>query len=158
MREDIPIRQLSLILETLGDHASRIRDPIWLTEYIRHRLVRNDMPSFSGCHGGYASGVTIDPSMEDRIAAGAEHSDRAACSIRMSPAAVEITCRQIAQQVKKLESMGRPPIVLVSPKIRPALRQITLETLPELRIISYNEIARGTDIESVALVADPVPA
>lgn len=156
LREDVPIRQLSLILETLGDHATRIRDPIWLTEYIRHRLARTICHRYRDSNG-VLQVVTIDPAMEDRIAAGAEHTERG-LFIRMSPAAVEITCRQIAQQVKKLESLGRPPVVLVSPKIRPALRQITMETLPDLRILSYNEIARGTDIESVALVADPVPA
>lgn len=156
LREDIPIRQLSLILETLGDHAGRVRDPLWLTEYIRHRLARTICHRFRDSNG-VLHVVTMDPAMEDRIAAGAEHSERG-MFIRMSPAAIEITCRQIAQQIKKLESLGRPPVVLVSPKIRPALRQMTLEALPDLRILSYNEIARGTDIESVALVADPVPA
>ncbi|MEC8801644.1 MAG: flagellar biosynthesis protein FlhA, partial [Planctomycetota bacterium] len=40
LREEVSIRQLSLILETLGDYASRTSDPIWLTEYVRNRLSR----------------------------------------------------------------------------------------------------------------------
>ncbi len=155
LREDVPIRQLGLIMETLGDYAPRMKDPIWLTEYVRHRLARTISHRFRDQHGKLHV-VTLDPAMEDRIAAGSEHTERG-LFIRMSPAASEITCRQIAAQVKKLESLGRPPLVLVSPKIRPALRQITQDTLPELRILSYNEIARGTDVESVAMVSDPVP-
>ena len=40
LREQVPIRQLSPILETLGDYAGRTKDPILLAEYVRHRLAR----------------------------------------------------------------------------------------------------------------------
>ena len=40
LREDVPIRQLGIIMETLGDFAPRTKDPIWLCEYVRHRLAR----------------------------------------------------------------------------------------------------------------------
>ena len=40
LREDVPIRQLGLICETLGDFASGIKDPILLTEYVSNRLLR----------------------------------------------------------------------------------------------------------------------
>jgi flagellar biosynthesis protein FlhA len=40
LREDVPIRQLGTILETLGDYAQRTKDPVLLTEYVRHRLAR----------------------------------------------------------------------------------------------------------------------
>ncbi|MFO0922071.1 MAG: flagellar biosynthesis protein FlhA [Pirellulales bacterium] len=153
LREDVPIKQLGLILETLGDYAPRMKDPMWLTEYVRHRLARTISHRYRDPQGRLHV-VTLDPSMEDRIAAGTEHTDRG-LFIRMSPAATEVTCRQIAAQVKKLETLGKPALLLVSPKIRPALRQITQDTLPDLRILSYNEIAQGTDVESVALVTDP---
>ena len=155
LREDIPIKQLAQIMETLGDFAPRIKDPLWLVEYVRHRLARTISHRFRDSLGRLHV-ITLDPAMEDRIAAGAEHTDRG-LFIRMSPAAIDITCQQIATQMKKLEMLGHPPIVLVSPKIRPALRQMTQDTLPGLRVLSYNEIARDTSIESVAMVSDPVP-
>ena len=40
LREGVPIRQFGAILETLGDYAPRTRDPVLLTEYVRHRLAR----------------------------------------------------------------------------------------------------------------------
>src|SRR5262249_25947073 len=40
LREQVSIRQLGLILETLGDHGTRSKDPILLAEYVRHRLAR----------------------------------------------------------------------------------------------------------------------
>ncbi len=153
LREDIPIRQLSLILETLGDHAGRIKDPIWLTEYVRHRLARTISHRYRDANTQLRV-VTLDPAVEDRIAAGTEHNDRG-LFIRMSPAAISTTCQQIAEQMKKLDQAARPRCLLVSPRIRASVRQITQDTLPDLRILSYNEISRDTNIESVGMVTDP---
>ena len=91
--------------------------------------------------------------MEDRVAAGTEQTDRG-IFIRMSPDVIAKTCSKISDQIKKLDAMGKPRCVLVSPKIRVALRQITQESMPDLRILSYNEISRDTSIESVAMVSD----
>jgi len=153
LREDIPIRQLSLILETLGDHAPRMKDPIWLTEYVRARLARTISHRYRDANGQLRV-VTLDPAVEDRIAAGTEHNDRG-LFIRMSPAAISTTCQQIAEQVRKLDQASRPRCILVSPRIRASMRQITQDTLPDLRILSYNEISRDTNIESVGMVSDP---
>ena len=75
LREQVSIRQLGLILETLGDHAGRTKDPIWLAEYARHRLARTICGSLRD-EQQRLHVVTMDPAMEDRIAAGIEHSDR----------------------------------------------------------------------------------
>jgi flagellar biosynthesis protein FlhA len=93
--------------------------------------------------------------MEDRIAAGFEFSDRG-LMIRMSPQAIEITCQQIAAQLKNLKVAGQRPILLVSPRIRPALRQMTQTHLPDLKILSHSEITLQTQVVSVGLVSDPV--
>lgn len=155
LREDIPIRQLGLIFETLGDFAPRIKDPIWLTEYVRNRLARTICQRFSDSQGRMHV-VTMDPAMEDRIAAGFEITDRGLL-IRMSSQAIEITCQQIASQLRQLTQAGHRPVILVSPRIRPALRQITQSYLPDLRILSHTETTSQSQIISVGLVTDPVP-
>lgn len=152
LREDIPIRQLSIILETLGDYAHRVKDPLWLTEYVRHRLARTISHRYRDA-SGVLRVVTLDPAMEDRIAAGTEQTDRGVF-IRMSPDAISKTCNRISDQVRKLDQLGKPRCVIVSPKIRVPLRQITQESLPDLRILSYNEISRDTTVESIAMVSD----
>jgi flagellar biosynthesis protein FlhA len=152
LREDIPIRQLSTILETLGDNAQRLKDPMLLTEYVRHRLARTISQRFRD-NQQRLHVVTLDPAMEDRIAASMEHTDRGLL-IRMSPPVIEATCQQIAIQIKKLEQAGRPRILLVSPRIRPAVRQITQNYLPDLRVLSYNEVTRDTQLEAIGLVSD----
>lgn len=152
LREQVPIRQLAKILETLGDHAGRIKDPILLTEFVRHKLARTICTRYRDAEKRLFV-VTLDPALEDRIRAGFEHTDRG-MFIRMSPQAIEATCKLMARDIERLSAQNRQPIVLVSPQIRAAVKQMTQPHLPLLAVLSYNEITRDTTIESVAMVAD----
>lgn len=152
LREQVSIKQLAAILETLGDYATRTKDPVLLTEYVRHRLARSICTRYRDKEGRLYV-VTLDPAMEDRIRAGVEHGDHG-LFIRMSPQAVEHTCRLIAQEINRLTASRHPPVLLVSPQIRAAVKQMTNTHLPALVVLSYNEITRDTQIESAAMVAD----
>jgi len=152
LREQVSIRRLGAILETLGDYAPRTKDPILLAEFVRARLARTISTRYRDAENRLYV-VTLDPALEDRIRAGFEHTERG-LFIRMSPQAVEATCRLIAGEAEKLTAANHPPIVLVSPQIRAALKEMTLPHLPSLIVLSYNEITRDTKIESVAMVTD----
>jgi len=152
LREQVPIRQLGIILETLGDYAPRTKDPILLVEFTRARLARTICTKYRDRENRLHV-VTLDPALEDRIRAGFEHTERG-LFVRMSPQAIETTCRLIAAEVAKLTAANRPPVVLVSPQIRYALKEMTSSHLPNLIVLSYNEITRDTKIESVAMITD----
>ncbi len=152
LREQVPIRQLSIILETLGDYVGRTKDPVWLTEYVRNRLARTLCTRYRDSENRLFV-VTLDPALEERIAAGIEHNDRG-LFVRMSPQAVEKTCTLIAQGVAKLTQEHHPAVLLVSPQIRPGLKQMTASNLPNLHVLSYNEVTRDTKIEAVGIIAD----
>lgn len=119
LREQVPIRQLAKILETLGDHAGRIKDPQLLTEFVRHKLARTICTRYRDAEKRLFV-VTLDPALEDRIRAGFEQTE-GGMFIRMSPQAIEITCKLIAKELEKLTTHNRQPIVLVSPQIRARL-------------------------------------
>ena len=156
LREGVPIRQLGAILETLGDYAGRTKDSLVLTEYVRHRLARTICTRYRDREGRLHV-VTLDPALEDRVRAGIEHTDRG-LFVRMSPQAIEATCKALNQEVDKLRRGHHPPIVLVGPQIRAGLKQLTTPHLPHLIVLSYNEITRDTIIESVGMTSDAVPA
>jgi flagellar biosynthesis protein FlhA len=156
LREQVPIRQLAPILERLADYAGRTKDPVLLTEHVRHRLARIICGRYRDAENRLHV-VTLDPAMEDRLRAGIEHTERG-LFLRMSPQTVDATCRAIGKEVEKLVRSNRPPVVLVSPQIRAGLKQLTGPHLPQLVVLSYNEITRDTLIESVGMAADAVGA
>jgi flagellar biosynthesis protein FlhA len=152
LREQISIRQLSVILETLGDHAPRSKDPILLAEYVRHRLARQICTRYRNAEGELHV-IAFDPALEDRIRAGFEHSDRG-LFIRLSPQSVEAICRSVGSEVTKLTARSHTPIVLVSPQIRAAVKRLTENHLPQLVVMSFNEVTRDTKIVTLGMVAD----
>jgi flagellar biosynthesis protein FlhA len=91
--------------------------------------------------------------MEERIRAGFDHNERG-LFIRMSPQAIEATCTSIHKQLEKLTAAGHTPIVLVSPQIRAALKQITENHLPQLVVLSFNEVTRDTQVVTLGLATD----
>ncbi|QDU98238.1 flagellar biosynthesis protein FlhA [Lignipirellula cremea] len=152
LREDVPIRQLATILEALGDNASKSKDPVLLTELVRHRLARTLCARYRDAENRLHV-ITLDPALEDRISKGIEHNERG-LFLRMSPPAIETTNRLIAAQMDKLNRAGHQPLLLCSPQIRAGLKQLTLSQLPRLVVLSYNEITRDTRIESYGIVSD----
>ncbi len=156
LREQVPIRHLSTILETLGDYAGRSKDPILLTEYVRHRLARVICSRYRDNESRLYV-VTLDPVIEDRIRAGFDHNERG-LFIKLAPQAVESICQSIAAECEKLTRANKRAVVLVSPQIRAALKQLTTSHIPNLIVLSYNEVTRDTQIESVGMVTDAVQA
>ena len=154
LRERVPIRQLGMILETLGDYVSKTTDAIWLAEQVRSRLARTLCTQYRDAEQRLHV-VTLDPSLEDRVANGIDHEDRG-FAIRIPPQAVNAICHRIAESLEPLKSRGLPEIVLVGPRIRPGLRQLTASALPRLVVLSYNEITQDTKTESVGIVTDSV--
>src|SRR4030095_12673600 len=65
LREEVPIRQLSQVLETLGDYAGKTKDLVFLTEYVRHRLARTICTRYRDTDGRVFV-LTLDPALEDK--------------------------------------------------------------------------------------------
>lgn len=156
LRERVSIRNLETILETLGTYADRTKDLTILTEYVRHSLSRVICQQYRDAQRTMHV-VTIDPAIEDVISGNVEFTERG-MNIKLSPQIAETITRGIAQHVDQLAAAGRPPVVVCSPHIRAAVRQITASSLPNLAVISLNEITRDTQVEAVGQVGGETAA
>jgi flagellar biosynthesis protein FlhA len=65
---------------------------------------------------------------------------------------VQHLCQKIAAELNKLTAMNLPPVVLVNPQIRAALKQMTSATIPNLVVLSFSEITHDTQVSSVGIV------
>ncbi len=153
VREGVSIRQLGSILETLGEYAPRTKDPVVLAEFVRQRLGRAISTRYRD-RDKRLRVMTLDPALEDEIVAGTQIGERG-ISVRLPSQVVESVCRQLDREASRLAAAGQRPVVLVSPQIRPAVKHITAGQLPNLVVLSYNEITRDTQIESLATIGPP---
>ena len=150
LRERVPIRNLETILETLGMYAERTKELGLLTEFVRHALSRTICQQYRD-KDRVLRVVTFDPALEDILAAGVEHGERG-MMIKLSPQVSEAVTRGISGQLEHLTGPGFAPVVLTTPQIRAALRQITSASLPNLAVLSLSEITRDTQVESAGQV------
>lgn len=150
LREQVAIRQLGAIMEILGEYGRQTKDPFILTEQVRARLARTICTKYRNSEGVLHC-VLMDPALEDQIRAGFEYSEHG-MFIRLSPNAINNLCQKILTELEKLTQLNMPPVVLVNPQIRLALKHMTSSTIPGLVVLSYNETTPDTQIVSVGVV------
>ncbi len=152
LRERVPVRDLEVILETLGDWAARTKDPEILTEYARNALARTICQLYRNRENKMYC-VTLDPKIEDLINKHLERSDRGTF-LTLSPGTQNKILAAAKSEVEKAirSSGGQTPVVLCSPQVRAWMRRIIESALPQVAVLAFNEIVRGVEIESLGLV------
>ncbi|HAL01836.1 MAG TPA: EscV/YscV/HrcV family type III secretion system export apparatus protein, partial [Lachnospiraceae bacterium] len=151
LSEEISIRDLLTIFECLADHATVTRDTDLLTEYVRQSLKRAISSKFFG--GNQAvSVVTLDPKVEQEIMASVKQSEQGAY-ITLAPDRIKQIIDSAKVEVKKLEDIGKSPIVLTSPIVRMYFKKITEDYFKNLAVISYNEVESDVELQSVGMIS-----
>ncbi|HUT02209.1 MAG TPA: flagellar biosynthesis protein FlhA [Phycisphaerae bacterium] len=152
LKDGIPIRNLAQILESLSDHASRTKDPAMLTELTRKCLVRTITEQYADFAGRILA-IVLDPGLEYELRGRiSKESDGEILAVPPDKA-MELT-RQIAQAWKTTAEKGQDGTVfLCDPVLRPHLAAILARQMPQLPVLAYDEIAPGTQIDSVGTVS-----
>ena len=148
--ENIPIKNLVLILETLADHASRTKDQTILTEYVRQGLSRQISSQFTD-EANNLNVFTIDPQKEEKLANSLEKSDQGSY-LSLQPAEAQNLINNIVQQAKQLLEQGKEPILLTSPMIRRPIKEMVHRTFSDLTVLSFNELESDVDLQVQGVV------
>jgi flagellar biosynthesis protein FlhA len=148
--ENIPIKNLVLILETLADHAARTKDQTILTEYVRQGLSRQISKQFTGQENNL-NVFTIDPQKEEKLANSLEQSDQGNY-LSLEPAEAQSLINNIVQQAKQLLEQGKEPILLTSPMIRRPIKEMVHRTFSDLTVLSFNELESDVELQVQGVV------
>jgi flagellar biosynthesis protein FlhA len=150
LREGISIRDLLTIFETLADYAATSRDTDILTEYVRQSLKRAISNKFFS-PTETTSVVTLDPKLEQEIMASVKQTEQGAY-MTLDPARTKAIMDSVAVEVKKLEDLGKMPIIITSPIVRVYFKKLTEDYYKDLVVVSYNEIESNIELQSVGMV------
>jgi flagellar biosynthesis protein FlhA len=154
LRERVAIRDLETIVETLAEWAPHTKDHDVLVEYVRNGLRRAICAQYSEIDERGRSRlrcVTMDPALEDVIS-GYIDRNPSGTTFTIPPALANRIARAVAESARPLVEQGRRVVVLASPSVRAQVRQILDPHIAEVAVLGYNEVVRGTDVESVGLV------
>ncbi len=152
LKDRIPIRELPAILESLGENASRTKNPAVLTEAVRKRLGRTITEQYKGADGKI-SAITLHPALEHQITAALQQQgDQVALGLP-AEVALELS-RNVAQAWKAAMEKGTDTVVLLCDSaVRPSLASMLARTVPSLPVVAYDEITLGTEITVIETIS-----
>ena len=150
LRERVPIRDLSTILEAIGDGARSTKEPLFLTEAVRHALSRAISMRYRAPDGAIHA-VALAPDLDTRLGTSVMVQP-GYVGLELSGSDSRLLIESIDRSLKTLALQRYQPILLCTTRIRLALRNLTERHMPQLTVLSYEEILPSVSVQVHAQV------
>ncbi|MFX4261940.1 flagellar biosynthesis protein FlhA [Pelotomaculum propionicicum] len=150
LRERVPIRDLATIMEALADGSRVSKDADYLTEYTRQSLARTICHQYLGA-GSKISVLTLHPKLEQTIVDSIEQTQLGSYPV-LEPGMARQILNKLKESMEKLTLKGLPPVVLCSSRARLPFRRLSERFLPNVAVLSLNEIVPNIEVEAIGTV------
>ena len=147
LTDGIHIRDFRTILETLADHISTTQDVDDLTSAVRTALARVIVQQLFPGETELPL-MTLDPALENVLSQAVNSKTGGG----LEPGLAENLLSSAAQQAEQVEIQGYNPVLLTPPGLRPLLARFLRRALPQLRVISHNEVPDNKSIRIIAVI------
>ncbi len=152
LKNGIPIRELTAILESLAEHASKTKNTAILTEMVRKSLSRTITEQYKD-EAGKISAITLEPVLEHQMTSTLRQEAEAINLALPTEMAMDIS-RKVAQAWKAAMDRGKDKVVLLcDSRLRAPLAVMLSRTVPLLPVIAYDEIVLGTEVEPTETIS-----
>lgn len=151
LRENVSIRDMSTILETLADMAQYTKVPDILVEHVREALARNISRQYQTDEGTVPV-MTLDQDIENAMADAIQETSQGSF-LGIDPETGQAIITAIDNNLEAFAMFNYQPVILCSPMVRPHLKRLTERSLPALVILSHNEISQDVRIESLGSIS-----
>jgi len=146
LKEGVPIRDMETILEALAENVSALKDIDIAVEYVRQALKRTITRRFSEANSLRV--ITLDPRIEDLIIANVKKSDRGSY-LSLDPDMVSKIMAAASETIERVSDVVPQIIVLTSPIVRVYFKKLADQFIPNITVLSYNEIDSTAQIQSI---------
>lgn len=151
LRERVAIKDMVTILECLADNSRVTRDIELLTEYVRFALGRSICSNLID-ENNCITVVTLDPEIENMIGNNIQKSPQGSFPA-LNPDVTNSIFSSIKNLMDNMYFNNNIPVILVSPKIRPAFRKLIEMVFPNIMVLSLNEIPNDIEIKAEGVVS-----
>ncbi len=146
LREDIPIRDLETILESVSDVAPKTKDMTQIIESVRESLKRTITRKF--CEGGQLKVITLDAELEKSMVASLTKGDQE-YFMALNPDVMQAFITQIGTCVKKFAELSSRPVLLTSQVLRIYVYRLLQPFYPNICVLSFNEVGADVQIQTI---------
>ena len=150
LREGVSVRDLRTILETLAEFGTSSKDPEALTEYARQSLYRSITEKIKNSSGEVTL-FTLDLSLEQTVARSIIQTDSGS-QLNLDPKVTQTILASLNEKIEEATSQGEKMVVLCSPVIRRHFKKLTEKFIPNMIVVSHNELSPDVNIRSLGTV------
>jgi len=150
LREQVPVRDLLTVMETLANYASQTKDAEVLAEYVRAALART-ITSRLTLGTNDLEVLTMEPRTEE-VLIKAYQKTESGTVLNLEPGFFERLVTQLQKRLEGTVFNSGIPVLLCHPMIRGQLRRALERFIPNLNVVSANEIASFAKVKSIATV------
>ncbi|MCB1212676.1 MAG: type III secretion system export apparatus subunit SctV, partial [Chlamydiia bacterium] len=150
IQEQISIKDLRTIMESLIDWAQTEKDTIMLTEYVRMSLKRYISYKYS-LGQSVLSVYIIDPEIEDMVRGAIKQTSQGAF-LALDGDTSQLILQGVRNTVAPPPPGGQPPVVLTSVDVRRFFRKLVEIEFPEISVLSYQEIVPEIRIQPLGRI------
>ena len=152
LKNQIPIRELTTIIESLGEHAPKTKNALVLTELVRKSLSRVITDQYKD-ESGKISAVTLEPSLEHLMTSSLRQ-EAEEMTLAMPAELVMEVSKKIARAWKTAMDKNKDKVVLLcDSRLRAPLAAMLSRAVPPLPVVAYDEITLAMDIESLETIS-----
>ncbi len=146
LSERVPISNLTRILESLAAQALVTKDVGELTERVRTDVGRAIADRFRDSTGRIRA-IVLDPRLEVELRRSVQNNQLA-----LEPARLEQLTLKLNAESRKANARGHEVALLCDGSLRRAIHHVLARALPDLSVMSYQEIPTDLLMEPVAVV------
>jgi flagellar biosynthesis protein FlhA len=150
LREQVPIRDLLAILETLADWAPFTKDPDLLTEHVRQAMGRT-LTRMHAASDGSLSVIVLGHRVESALSEALQKGDHGRV-LALDPAIANKMMNSLARQIENSAAANVQPLVVCSAPVRPAFKRLVDRFIQNISVLSYDEIQSQAEIRSIGTV------
>ena len=150
LKEQVSIRDLLTIFETLADESTKTKDTEVLTESVRKSLRRSITVKYLDDEGTLQV-MTLSSHLEELVSNSLLQTEQGV-QLVMDPHQAQDLIGQIANTIESHPEIAGQPILLTSPTIRRHVYKLVSRFIPQLIVLSHNELTPSTNVSSVGIV------
>lgn len=150
LKEQVSIRDLLTIFESLADEAHKTKDTDLLTESVRKAMSRSITAKYV-VDGAKVPVITLEPRWEELISNSLLQTEQGV-QLVMDPRMAQEMIGSIARTIEAHPEIAGQPILLTSPIARRHICKLTSRFLPQLAVLSHTEIAPEARVSAVGVV------
>ncbi len=150
LKEQVPVKDVLSILETLGDYGQHTKDVDVLTEYVRGALQRT-ICNMCENENGVIYAATLDQRVEQVIAESVQATKSGITAV-LPPDVAQKIIAAIENVAKSMAAGSHRAIIICSPNVRLPVRRLIDHMLPRVTVISFGEISPDSEVHSIGMV------